>query len=80
MEVVGRSGRRAVGENVQPLKLRLIEAGGFVSVVGAVLFVLRSNSLVYLGLLIVGIVVLVAGLLWPKPKPKAAEAPRNEGE
>ncbi len=65
---------------MQPLKLRLIEAGSFVSILGAVLFVVRSNSLAYLGLLIVGIVVLVAGLLWPKPKPNAADAPRNEGE
>lgn len=65
---------------MQPLKLRLIEAGCFVSVLGAVLFAVRSNSLAYLGLLVVGIVVLVAGLLWPKPKPKPADTPRNEGE
>ncbi len=61
---------------MQPLKLRLIEAGGFVSILGAVLFVLRSYSLAYLGLLIVGIVVLVVGLLWPKPK--AAQPPPKE--
>ncbi len=63
---------------MQPLKLRLIEAGGFVSILGAVLFVVRSNSLAYLGLLIVGIVVLVVGLLWPKPKPR--EPPRQDTE
>ncbi len=39
---------------------------------------LRSYSLVYLGLLIVGIVVLVVGILWPKPK--AAEPPQKEAE
>ncbi len=65
---------------MQPLKLRLIEAGGFVSILGAVLFALRSNSLAYLGLLIVGIVVLIAGLLWPKPKPTPQDAPREGTE
>ena len=65
---------------MQPLKLRLMEAGSFVSVLGAVLFVVRRDSLAYLGLLILGIVVLVVGLLWPKPKPSAADAPRSEGE
>ncbi len=59
---------------MQPLKLRLIEAGGFVSILGAVLFALRSYSLAYLGLLIVGVVVLVVGLLWPK----AAQPPPKE--
>ncbi len=63
---------------MQPLKLRLIEAGCFVSILGAVLTFLRSYSLAYLALLIVGIVVLVVGLLWPKPK--AAESPRKEAE
>ena len=63
---------------MQPLKLRLIEAGCFVSILGAVLTFLRSYSLVYLGLLIVGIIVLVIGLVWPKPK--VAEAPRKEAE
>ncbi len=57
-----------------------MEAGGFVSILGAVLVAVRNSSLAYLGLLIVGIVVLVVGLLWPKPKPKAADTPRNEGE
>ncbi len=65
---------------MQPLRLRLIEAGSFVSILGAVWFAVRSNSLAYLGLLIVGVVVLVVGLLWPKPKPKGVDAPRNEGE
>ena len=62
---------------MQPLKLRLIEAGCFVSILGAVLTFLRSYSLVYLGLHIVGIVVLVVGLLWPKPtvlEPREKEA------
>ncbi len=63
---------------MQPLKLRLIEAGCFVSILGAVLTFLRSYALAYLGLLIVGIVVLVVGILWPKPK--AAEAPPKETE
>ncbi len=63
---------------MQPLKLRLIEAGCFVSILGAVLTFLRSYSLAYLGLLIVGIVVLVVGILWPKPK--AAEPPRKDME
>ncbi len=69
-----------MGEDMQlsELRLRLILAGCFVSILGAVLSVVRNYSLPYLGLLIVGIVVLVVGLLWPKPK--AAEPPRNEGE
>lgn len=71
-----------MGEDMQllELRLRLIMAGCIVSILGAVLTFLRSYSLAYLGLLIVGIVVLVVGLLWPKPKPKVADAPRNEGE
>ncbi len=63
---------------MQPLKLRLIEAGGFVSVLGSVLFGVRSSSPAYLGLLIVGVVVLVVGLLWPKSK--AAKPPPKEME
>lgn len=63
---------------LQSLKLRLIEAGCFVSIIGAVLFVARSSSLAYLGLLIVGLVVLVVGLLWPKAK--AAQPPQKEME
>ncbi len=62
------------------LRLRLIIAGCFVSIIGAALTLVRGYAPAYLGLLIVGIVVLVAGLLWPKPKPKAADTPRNEGE
>ncbi len=63
---------------MQPLKLRLIEAGSFVSVLGAVLFVVRGYSLPFLGLLILGMVVLVVGLLWAKPK--VAEPPQKEAE
>lgn len=63
---------------MQYLKLRLILAGCFVSILGAVLFVARGYSLPFLGLLMVGIVVLVVGLLWPKTK--AAEPPRKELE
>ncbi len=74
------SGECTVGEIVQPLKLRLIEAGSFVSVLGAVLFAVRSYSFAYLGLLIAGVVVLGVGLVWPKPKPEATEPPRNERE
>ncbi len=57
------------------LRLRLILAGSFVSIVGVVLLVVRGYGVFYLGLLIVGIAVLVAGLLWPKPK--VAEPPRK---
>ena len=63
---------------MQPLKLRLIEAGSFVSILGAVLFVARGYNLPFLSVLILGIVVLVVGLLWPKPK--VAEPPRKEAE
>ena len=63
---------------MQPLKLRLMEAGSFVSVLGAVLFVVRSYSLPFLGVLILGLVVLAVGVLWPKPK--AAEPVRKEME
>lgn len=63
---------------MQPLKLRLIEAGSFVSILGAVLFVVRGYSLPFLGVLVLGLVVLSVGLLWPKPK--AAEPPRKEAE
>ncbi len=62
------------------LKLRLILAGCIVSVIGGAITLVRGAAPAYLGLLIVGIVVLVAGLLWPKPKAKVADAPRDEGE
>ncbi len=62
------------------LRLRLILAGCIVSILGAALTLLRGLVPAYTGLLVVGIVVLVVGLLWPKTKPKVAEAPRNEGE
>ncbi len=39
---------------------------------------IRGYGVFYLGLLIVGIVVLVVGLLWPKAKP--TEAPQKETE
>ncbi len=63
---------------MQPLKLRLIEAGSFVTILGAVLFVVRGDSLPFLGVLILGVVVLVVGLLWPKAK--VAEPSRKETE
>ncbi len=62
------------------LKLRLILAGCIVSILGGVMTLVRGAAPAYLGLLVVGIVVLVVGLLWPKPKPKAADIPRSEGE
>jgi hypothetical protein len=34
----------------------------------------------FLGVLALGIVVLVVGLLWPKPKPKPQDAPLEEPE
>ncbi len=69
-----------MGEDMQllELRLRLILAGSFVSILGAVLALFRGSAPAYVGLLIVGLVVLVVGLLWPKTKPKAADAPRNE--
>ena len=65
---------------MQPLKLRLIEAGCFVSILGAVLSVVRGYALFYLGLLIVGVVVLVVGLLWPKAKPRNQPADRKDSD
>ncbi len=62
------------------LRVRLILAGCIVSILGAAVMLVRGYAPAYLGLLALGIVVLVVGLLWPKPKPKAADAPRNEGE
>ncbi len=62
------------------LKLRLILAGCIVSIIGGAITLVRGAAPAYLGLLIVGIVVLVVGLLWPKPKPKVADAPQNGGE
>ncbi len=71
-----------MGEDMQllELRLRLILAGCIVSIIASVLLLVRGYGVFYLGLLIVGIVVLVAGLLWPKPKPKASDPPRDEGE
>ncbi len=65
---------------MQSLKLRLIMAGCFVSILGTVLFVVRGYSTPFLGLLALGVVVLVVGLLWPKPKPKPQDAPLDETE
>ncbi len=62
------------------LRVRLILAGCIVSILGAAFALLRGYAPAYLGLLALGIVVLVVGLLWPKPKPKGADTPRNEGE
>ncbi len=69
-----------MGEDMQllQLRLRLILAGCIVSILGAALTLLRSYAPAYLGLLIVGIVVLVVGLLWPKPK--VGEPPQKEAE
>ncbi len=50
------------------------------SIIGAALTLVRGYGVFYLGLLVVGIVVLVVGLLWPKAKPKVADAPQNEGD
>lgn len=55
-----------------------MEAGGFVSILGAVLFFVRGYSLPFLGLLVVGLVVLVVGILWPQPS--STQPPRKEGE
>lgn len=42
------------------------------------MFVVRGYALPFLGVLILGVVVLVVGLLWPKPK--VAEPPQKEEE
>lgn len=63
---------------MQPLKLRLIEAGCFVSILGAVLTLLRGYALFYVGLLVLGIVVLVIGLVLPKAKSQEVERKNSE--
>jgi len=60
------------------LKLRLILAGCIVSVLGAVLLVVRGYSPGLLGVLVVGIVILVVGLLWRKPKSEDGGRPGAE--
>jgi NhaP-type Na+/H+ or K+/H+ antiporter len=61
---------------MQAMKLRLIAMGCILSVLGAALLIARGYRPELLGLLIAGIVLLVVGLVWPKPK--APDAPRKE--
>jgi membrane-bound ClpP family serine protease len=51
-----------------PLKTRFMIAGSFVFVIGVVLIVVRGFAPLLLVLPIVGGVVLVVGLLWPRSK------------
>ncbi len=69
-----------MGENMQllQLKLRFILAGCIVSILGGAMTLLRGAAPAYLGLLVVGIVVLVVGLLWPNKK--VQDAPRKDTE
>lgn len=50
------------------MKLRLILMGCIISVLGAILLIARGYSPELLGVLLVGLVLLVVGLLWKKPK------------
>ena len=50
------------------MRLRLIAMGCIFSVLGAILLGARGYSVVLLGLLIVGIVLLLIGLFWRTPK------------
>ncbi|MFX1281046.1 MAG: hypothetical protein ACFFA3_16975 [Promethearchaeota archaeon] len=46
------------------LKLRLILAGCIVSIIGVVLLIIHGFSVIYIGLIIAGIIILVIGLTW----------------
>lgn len=50
------------------MRLRLIAMGCIFSVLGAIPLGARGYSVVLLGLLIVGIVLLLIGLFWRTPK------------
>jgi glucose uptake protein GlcU len=50
------------------MKLRLLLMGCIISALGGVLLIARGFSLNYVGLLIVGIVLLVVGLPWKQTK------------
>jgi hypothetical protein len=55
----------------QTMKIRLIAMGCILSALSGVLIVVRGFQAPFLGLLAVGIVLLVVGLLWKKPKKSA---------
>lgn len=50
------------------MKRRLILMGCILSALGAILLVARGYSPALLGILVVGLILLVVGLLWRKPK------------
>ena len=58
------------------LKIRFILAGCIVAIIGLVLLIIHGLSVFYIGLIIVGIIVLVIGLIW-KPKAKSIDKSTN---
>jgi membrane-bound ClpP family serine protease len=54
------------------MKLRLIIMGIIIAALGAILLIIKGSLEAFIGLIIVGIVLLVIGLAW-KPKEKAAK-------
>ena len=52
----------------QAMKLRLMLMGCIISVLGSALLIIRGYSPELVGVLVVGIVLLVAGLLWKQTK------------
>jgi hypothetical protein len=52
------------------LKLRFIIAGCIVSIIGVVMLIIHGFSVIYIGVIIAGLIVLVIGLIWKfKVKP-----------
>lgn len=62
------AGKGRAREHMQAMKLRLILMGCIISIIGAFLLIARGFSTELLGVLVVGLVLLVVGLLWKKPK------------
>jgi hypothetical protein len=51
---------------VNPMKLRLLAMGGIISVLSLVLMASRGMPSRFLLLLGIGVILLIAGPLWPK--------------
>lgn len=63
-------------KSMNSMKLRLILMGCILTILGAVLLILRGFSDPLLGILIVGIVLAFIGILW-KPRKKIESTPNK---